>query len=196
MNITTDIYSLFVLLLALFTLGATLLAAYSIANAWRLRNIRLSWKCGRFLGYPLFATLFLAFSVVVGGYVWNSGMEQYNVIMASYSWMGLSWFLASYFSTKVYVTDHGIVKNVNDPSQTIAWHQIRDYVEKPTESGSEYIFIYQENGRLETRNKRLIRLELLVPDDKCSKFDKLVSLKIGKTMSPVPGTSFDIKAFD
>lgn len=123
-------------------------------------------------------------------------MSQYNIILGSYSWMGLSWFLASYFSTKVYVTDHGIVKNVNDPSQTIAWHQIRDYVEKPTEKGSEYIFIYEENGRLKTKNSRLIRLELLVPDEKCSKFDKLVTLKIGKTMSPVTGTSFDIKAFD
>ena len=85
---------------------------------------------------------------------------------------------------------------MNDPSQTIAWHQIRDYVEKPTEKGSEYIFIYEENGRLRNKNSRLIRLELLVPDDKCSKFDKLVTLKIGKTMSPVTGTSFDIKAFD
>src|SRR6056297_486316 len=196
MNITTDTYSLFVLLLALFTIGATLLAAYSIANAWRLRNIRLSWKCGKLFGYPLFSTLFLSFSLVVGSFVWNTEMSQYNIILSSYSWMGLSWFLASYFSTKVYVTDHGIVKNVNDPSQTIAWHQIRDYVEKPTEKGSEYIFIYEENGRLKNKNSRLIRLELLVADDKCSKFDKLVTLKIGKTMSPVTGTSFDIKAFD
>jgi len=196
MNITTDIYSLFVLLLALFTIGATLLAAYSIANAWRLRNIRLSWKCGKLLGYPLFSTLFLVFSAGAGIYVWSSGLEQYNIILGSYTWMGVSWFMASYFSTKVYVADHGIVKNVNDPSQTIAWHQIRDYVEKPTEKGSEYIFIYEVPEKEELFRKKLIRLELLVPDDKCSKFDKLVSLKIGKTMSPVPGTSFDIKAFD
>jgi hypothetical protein len=88
------------------------------------------------------------------------------------------------------------VKNVNDPSQTIAWHQICDYVEKPSEKGTEYIFIYTEK-RIESYNdKRLIRLELMVPDNKSLKFDKLVSLKIGKTMSPVPGASFDIKAFD
>ncbi|WP_069129978.1 hypothetical protein [Rhodohalobacter halophilus] len=196
MNITTDIYSLFVLLLALFTIGATLLAAYSVANAWRLRNIRLSWKCGKLFGYPLFSTLFLIFGLGVAGYVWSNGMEKYQIILGSYIWMGVSWFTASYFSTKVYVTDHGIVKNVNDPSQTIAWHQIRDYVEKPTEKGSEYIFIYDKSDRNETARKKLIRLELLVPDEKCSKFDKLVSLKIGKTMSPVHGTSFDIKAFD
>lgn len=196
MNISTDIYSLFVLLLALVTIGATLLAAYSISNAFRLRNVRLSWKCGKLNGYPLFSTLFFAFSAVVGLYVFNVQLDQYYVIMGSYSWMGMTWFLASYFSTKVYVTDHGIVKNVNDPSQTIAWHQIRDFVEKPSENGSEYIFIYSENGRLESDRKRLIRLELLVPDEKCLKFEKLVSLKIGKTMSPVPGASFDIKAFD
>jgi hypothetical protein len=62
MNLSTDIYSVFVLLLALFTLGATMLAIYSIANAIRLRNVRLSWKCGKLWGYPLFSTLFLLFS--------------------------------------------------------------------------------------------------------------------------------------
>ncbi len=196
MNLSTDIYSIFVLLLALFTLGATMLAIYSIANAIRLRNVRLSWKCGKLWGYPLFSTLFLLFSSVVGYYVLHHSMSSFYVIMGSYFWMGMSWFAASYFSTKVYITDHGIVKNVNDPSQTIAWHQICDYVEKPSEKGTEYIFIYTEN-RIESYNdKRLIRLELMVPDNKSLKFDKLVSLKIGKTMSPVSGTSFDIKAFD
>jgi hypothetical protein len=196
MNLSTDIYSIFVLLLALFTLGATMLAIYSIANAIRLRNVRLSWKCGKLWGYPLFSTLFLLFGSLVGYYVLYNSMSSYYVIMGSYFWMGVSWFAASYFSTKVYITDHGIVKNVNDPSQTIAWHQICDYVEKPYEKGTEYIFIYTEK-RIESYNdKRLIRLELLVPDNKNLKFDKLVSLKIGKTMSPVPGASFDIKAFD
>jgi hypothetical protein len=196
MNLSTDIYSVFVLLLALFTLGATMLAIYSVANAIRLRNVRLSWKCGKLWGYPLFSTLFLLFSTVVGYYVLHNAMSSFYVIMGSYFWMGISWFAASYFSTKVYITDHGIVKNVNDPSQTIAWHQICDYVEKPSEKGTEYIFIYIEK-RIESYNdKRLIRLELMVPDNKSLKFDKLVSLKIGKTMSPVSGTSFDIKAFD
>jgi hypothetical protein len=196
MSITTDIYSIFVLLLALFTFGATFLAAYTFANAVRLRNIRLSWKSGKLYGYPLFSTLFMLFSAVVAGIVVNAQLEQYYTILGSYSWMGLCWFTSSYFSSKAYITDHGIVKNINDPSQTIAWHQVHDYVEKPTERGMEYVFIYNDLNGDETINTRLVRLELYVPDNKSAKFDKIVSLKIGKTMSSVSDTSFDIKAFD
>ena len=59
MNLSTDIHSIFVLVLALFTLASTFLAAYSIANALRLRNIRMSWKRGKLAGYPVFSTSFL-----------------------------------------------------------------------------------------------------------------------------------------
>lgn len=196
MTISTDIYSLFVLLLALFTLGSTFLAAYSIANAIRLRNVRISWKAGKLKGYPLFSTLFLGTSVLITGIVIYYQMDQYYNILGCYTWMGMSWFLASFYSSKSYITDHGIVKNINDPSQTIAWHQIADYVEKPAEKGSEYVFIYRDFVRERYRDRNLIRLELFVPDKKAPKFDKIISLKIGKTMSPVADTSFDIKAFE
>lgn len=196
MNLTTDTYSIFVLLLALFTLGATFLAAYSFANTLRLRNVRLSWKSGKLYGYPLFSTLFLLSAATVGSWVIYHDMSSYYTIMGSYSWMGLCWFVSSYFSSKAYITDHGIVKNINDPSQTIAWHQVDDYVEKPAEKGIDYVFIYHERQREALKETRLIRLELFVPDKKSAKFDKLVSLKIGKTMTSVSDTSFDIKAFD
>lgn len=195
MSLSTDIYSFFVLLLALFTLGSTLLAAYTVANAIRLRNIRVSWKSGKLGGYPLFSTLFLGFSAVVAVIIYIHQIEQYYTIMGCYTWMGFAWFTSSYFTSKSYITDHGIVKNINDPSQTIAWHQINDYVEKPSSKGSDYVFIYQEQSE-EMFNWRLIRLELFVPDKKVGKFDKIVALKIGKTMTPVADSSFDFKAFE
>ncbi len=195
MSFTTDTYSLFVLLLALFTLGSTLLAAYTVANAFRLRNIRISWKSGKLGGYPLFSTLFLAFSIAATVFVFVNQIEQFYTIMGCYVWMGISWFVSSYFTSKSYITDHGIVKNINDPSQTIAWHQINDYVEKPSSKGSDYVFIYQEQTE-SMLSKRLIRLELFVPDRKAGKFDKIVALKIGKIMTPVADSSFDFKAFE
>lgn len=196
MSLTTDIHSLFVLILALFTFAATFLAAYTIANAVRLRNIRLSWKSGKLNGYPLFSTLFVLFIGAVTAVSFYFQLEQYYTILSSYSWMGLCWFASSYFSSKAYITDHGIVKNINDPSQTIAWHQIDDYVEKPAEKGMEYVFLYRGIDYNETRRSKIIRLELFVPDRKCSKFDKIVSLKIGKTMAPISDISFDIKTFE
>lgn len=195
MNISTDIHSLFVLLLAMFTLGATFLAAYTAANAIRLRNIRLSWKSGKLKGYPLFSTLFLSFIFFVGVSVYYVEINQFNTVLGCYSWMGVCWFLSSYFTSKSYITDHGIVKNINDPSQTIAWHQISDYVEKPTSKGSEYVFIYREPSERLNQTK-LIRLELFVPDKNNHKFNKIIDLKIGKTMTPVADSSFDFKAFE
>lgn len=191
---TTEIHSLFVLLLALFTLGATFLALYSIANAVRLRNVRISWKTGKLKGYPLFSTLFLFSSLAIIGVVFYLQLEQYYTIFGCYAWMGLSWWVSSYLASKSYITDHGIVKNINDPSQTVAWHQICDYVEKPQSKGSEFVFIYQ--SRSEENGTDFIRLELNVPDRKINKFEKIVALKIGRSMTPVSDTSFDIKIIE
>ena len=196
MNFTSDIHSLFVLLLALFTLGATFLAVYTFANVIRLRNIRTSWKSGKFFGYPLFSTQFLAASAVISGIVYYMQMDHYYTIMGCYVWMGISWFMSSYFTSKSYITDHGIVKNINDPSQTIAWHQITDYVEKPSSKGADFVFIYKESPSAEIDENRLIRLELFVPDRKFAKFNKIVELKIGKMMTPVASSSINFKTFE
>ena len=195
MSFSADIHNIFVLTLALFTLGAMMLATYTVANAVRLRNIRISWKSGKLGGYPLFSTLFLIFSAGMATLMYTHQISPFFPIMACYVWLGFCWFVSSYFTSKSYITDLGIVKNINDPSQTIAWHQISDYVEKPAAKGSEFVFIYQSAPQ-RTNQKRLIRLELFVPDKKTDKFNKIIDLKIGKTMTPVVDTSFDFKAFD
>ncbi len=196
MSITSEIHSLFVLLLALFTLAATFLALYSIANAIRLRNVRMSWNSGKLGGYPLFSTLFLASAVVIVSIVIYLQLESYYTIFGCYAWMGLSWSVSSFLASKSYITDHGIVKNINDPSQTIAWHQICDYVEKPKSRGSLFVFMYQNLEGEEENDKSLTRLELFVPDKKVSKFEKIIGLKVGKSMIPVSNSSFDIKAIE
>lgn len=193
---TSEIHSLFVLLLALFTLGATFLALYSIANAVRLRNVRMSWNTGKLNGYPLFSTLFLLSTVGIITLVFQLQLNQYYTIFGCYAWMGLSWSVSSYLASKSYITDHGIVKNINDPSQTVAWHQICDYVEKPQSKGSEFVFMYQNPSGSDEDGPNLIRLELHVPDRKISKFEKIIALKIGRSMTPVTDTSFDIKIIE
>lgn len=195
MRFPTDIHSMFVLLLSLFTLASTLLAVYTLSNALRLRNIRISWKSGKLRGYPLFSTLFLGFNIAAAAVVFSAGLEHYYTIIGCYLWLGLCWFTSSYFSSKSYITDHGIVKNINDPSQTIAWHQINDYVEKPSTQGSDYIFIYHQNS-LKRVHHKMIRLELSVPDKKIGKFDKIVALKIGRILTPVMDSSHDFKSFE
>jgi hypothetical protein len=193
MFLSTDIHGLFVLILAAFTLGSTFLSAYSILNVVRLRNVRLSWKAGKLGGYPLFATIFLITTLVLSGVVYQSSLEQYYPVVGCYAWIGINWFSASFLASKRYITDHGIVKNINDPSQTVAWYQMTDLVEKSTGTGNEYVFIYQERGINEEDLNKCIRLELQVPPHKNEKFKKIVSYKLGKTISPGVDSFIDLR---
>ncbi len=196
MSIITEIHSFFVLLLALFTLAATFLALYSIGNAIRLRNVRMSWNSGKLGGYPLFSTLFVLSAVFVVAISYTYQIEQYYAIFGCYAWMGVTWWVSSHLAAKTFITDHGIVKNINDPSQTIAWHQICDYVEKPKSRGSDYLFMYQNIDKENVADRHITRLDLFVPDRKVPKFEKIVVLKVGKFLSPVSDIPFDIKTIE
>jgi len=196
MSILSEIHSFFILLLAFFTLGATFLALYSIANAIRLRNVRMSWKSGKMGGYPLFSTLFVLSALAIVAVSYSYQLEQYYAIFGCYAWMGITWWISSHLAAKTYITDHGIVKNINDPSQTIAWHQICDYVEKPKSRGSDYLFMYQDDDRDENMDRPITRLDLYVPDRKVAKFEKIVALKVGKFLYPVSDIPIDIKTIE
>ncbi|HMB97103.1 MAG TPA: hypothetical protein VKM36_01365 [Balneolaceae bacterium] len=196
MNLSTDIHSIFVLVLALFTLASTFLAAYSIANTLRLRNIRMSWKRGKLAGYPVFSTSFLAVSLIMAGIVYMNGLNQYYIISACYIWISISWFTSSYLASLSFISDYGIVKNINDPSQTVAWHQITDLVEKQSKNGSTILFMYQKKINSEQRLPELVRLELFVPDEKEATFQKILHYKLGNTIENLTGKSIDVKTFE
>lgn len=98
------------------------------------------------------------------------------MVFGGYIWIGLMWFIASYLASKHYITDYGIVKNINEPSQTIPWFQILDQVEREEKGGVEFTFSYSD------MDKSLVRgfnqLKLFVPDSKRKDFEKIVSLKL------------------
>lgn len=196
MNLSTDIHSIFVLVLALFTLASTFLAAYSIANTIRLRNIRMSWKRGKLAGYPVFSTSFLAVALIMTGLVYVNEFSQFYIISACYIWIGISWFTSSYLASLCFISDYGIVKNINDPSQTVAWHQITDLVEKQAKNGTIVLFMYQKKLNSEQRLPELVRLELFVPDEKEATFQKILHYKLGNTIENLTGKSIDVKTFE
>jgi amino acid permease len=162
--------------MVLFTVSSTLLAAYSFQNKLRLRNVRLNWRAGKMRGYPLFATVFLGLITTLGLIVYLIDDTKNFGYFAAYVWIGGMWFISSYLASKHYITDHGIVKNLNEPSQTIPWFQILDFVEKESLEGSEYTFTYSEMGKSFTKGYKQLRL--FVPASKRKKFQKVVSLKL------------------
>lgn len=90
------------------------------------------------------------------------------------------WFISSYLASKHYITDYGIVKNINEPSQTIPWFQILDFVEKETLAGCEYTFTYSEMDKALTKGYKQLRI--VVPATKRKAFQKVVSLKLKSRM--------------
>jgi hypothetical protein len=162
--------------IVLFTVASTLLAGYSFQNKLRLRNVRLNWRAGKMKGYPLFATVFLGLISTLGLIVYLIGDTKNFGYFGAYVWIGGMWFISSYLASKHYITDHGIVKNINEPSQTIPWFQILDFVEKESLEGTEYTFTYSEMDKSLTKGYKQLRL--FVPASKRKAFQKLVSLKL------------------
>lgn len=174
----TDLNIIYWFIIGTFSLAAIVLASATLLNVIRLRNVRLSWKAGKIKGYPLFSTLFLLSAIVVGSIAVHQGAIGEIIAAGLYTCVGCCWFITSFYASKHFITDHGIVKNVNEPAQTVAWHQIRDFVEKEKKQHIYYIFIYRAEAYDETSD--LIRLELEVPYRKKQAFQSLISHKLGR----------------
>lgn len=178
------IHPLYYWIAGLFAFASTLLCLYSVGNVMRLRNVRLSWSAGTILGYPLFASLFLLAMALVTGLSLLRQESMVYSLLAGYSWVGVAWFLSSYLASKKYITDHGIVKNINEPSQTVAWHQIVDYVHHSEEQSpaistkSEYTFFFRETDNRGKLIGPVFRLELSVPKAKLEPFQAILALKL------------------
>ncbi len=160
----------------LFTIASTFMAGYSLQNKFRLRNVRLNWRAGKMKGYPLFATAFLGLIGILGIIVFLIKDTANYQIFAAYVWIGCMWFITSYLASKHYITDYGIVKNINEPSQTIPWFQVLDFVEKDRLNGSEFTFTYSEMDKSLTEGYKQLRL--FVPVTKRNSFQKTISLKL------------------
>src|SRR5690606_33364371 len=85
--------------------------------------------------------------------------------------------ISSFLMSKRYITEHGIVKNVNDPSQTISWNQVSDYFETKHDKHITYIFVYQT---MIGSRKEFRRIELQVPNEFVDGFKQMISLKLGR----------------
>lgn len=131
----------FEILLSIFALVIIGLAGMTAVKVFRLRNKRLSWRAGTLGGYPLFSTIFLLISFILLGVACVYGRPWQISAAVIYIIISCAWFMASYFSSKYYITDYGIVKNMNDPHQTVAWHQINDFLSKKMESISNSSFL-------------------------------------------------------
>lgn len=179
----------FEILLSIFCVIVIALAGMTAVKVFRLRNKRLSWRAGTLGGYPLFSSIFLLISFILVGVTCAYGSPWQIAAAVIYIIISCAWFTASYFSSKYYITDYGIVKNVNEPDQTIAWHQITDFFEQAGKKNSCFIFFYQKKG--DGHMARVVRLPLRVPAKKLDSFKKLITHKLGQRLN-----CFEMKGID
>ncbi|MCH8568458.1 MAG: hypothetical protein LAT67_09350 [Balneolales bacterium] len=166
--------------LAFFSVASFVLAVVTISNAYRLRNVLLVWRSGKFYGFPLFATFFMILSLVLGAIAWYTSMQQYYPVIGGYVLLSINWVISSYYMSKRYITDNGIVKNINDPSQTISWLEIHDFVEKSEKNGNLYSFLYLKDHHANKSPLEAHRLEIEVPTDQVNAFRKILNHKLGR----------------
>ncbi|MCC5934137.1 MAG: hypothetical protein LAT75_05270 [Candidatus Cyclonatronum sp.] len=166
-------------MLIFFSIASFFLSAFTLSNAWRLRNVRLSWNTGRFFGFPLFATLFMCLSLALGAIAWYNGMSDHYFVAGLYTFLAFNWMVASYFMSRRYITDHGIMKNINDPSQTVAWHEVHDFAENEVQDGMAFVFIYKRTSEY-FELAQFNRLEVTVPAEKAGELRKILNHKLGR----------------
>lgn len=167
-------------MLTVFVIGTTLLVLKSWVNTRRLRNVLMSWNAVSTSRWPLFPSVFLGIAAVAILANMVIGFHSWHVQELVYLWMGLSWFAACRMMDITYITAHGIVKNINDPSQTVAWHHVNDYMELEETQGTSFTFFFA------TRKKAALkaqRVRIHVPDSQKAAFQKILRYKVDRQLT-------------
>ncbi len=189
-NSTDFLLLAFTSTLVAFVLGSTVLTAWTWFNSRRLRNRIRQWRDPGLHGVPMFPALFLSLALGASIYHVAVGESAYRAYEISYIWLGLNWYAAYHLMSKRYITDHGIVININDPSQTIAWTRVNDYLELPREGYTEFTFFFtsSESGQLRSH-----RIKLKVPNREYEAFRRLLTYKVDRHLAKPWSETSDIE---
>jgi len=182
MSNLADMDTLFMAAVAIVAAGFMLHAAYTVINLLRLRNLRMSWGCGLIGGFPVIFWVFLTLMVSGGLLVWSAAGEYPQLLAGLFGWIGLHGAVASGLAGRVYITDHGVVHGLNRPCGTIAWYQVTDYACREEKGRLVTLLFFQEFRSTREGVQPCSRKTLIVPAGKRREFEKVVSLKLGKTI--------------
>jgi hypothetical protein len=190
LDITNLLLTAFSAALATFVLGSTVLTAFTWFNTRRLRNCIMTWKDPGLHGIPVFPAIFLVLVIAVSIYHTLENVGQYRFYELAYLWLGINWYAAYYMMSKRYITDNGIVKNINDPSQTIAWSSVNDYLELSRDGYTEFTFFFAST---DSHGLHSHRIKLKVPNAEYETFRRILTYKVDRHLSQTWSETSDIK---
>ncbi len=132
-----------------------LLLIVTVMNRTRVRHVRLSWRTGKLLGFPLWPTLFLGTVVLfLVGALAFAQVLLLNAV-AGYVIGGLLWFASSLLSSMVLVTEHGLICHPNRAGHAVAWEQVTDYFTTMVGRKMCYVFFYLDSS--DTRRRLTVK---------------------------------------
>jgi hypothetical protein len=158
MSVTAEVLVILHHILQVGFIGVTfLLMLVALVNRFRVQDVLLAWRPGRWSGLPLWPTVFLGAVLAFFGLAAATQSQLPLSIFAGYLVGGLFWFVAAWHAAAVLITEQGILRDAQQPEDcAIAWVQIADYFEAPG-GPPHYVFFY-----LDEHDERR-RLELPVP---------------------------------
>ncbi len=134
------------LLLCVFVGGASALLLAAVIGRVRVRRVVMSWQRGRFGGWPLGATAFIAAALALAAFAGAQGSMLQAVVACGYLTGGAFWWGASFLSHTVLVSAYGIILCINREDRTLAWSQVTDYFVAKREGDWHYVFFYRKGG--------------------------------------------------
>lgn len=158
--------------------SASMLVA--VLSRLRLRRPLLVWRQFgpyRFTRFPVGPILFL---LLVAGGIGHAGLTGRPVppaVLVGYPAGGLFWFVATWLSRSVVVTEYGIVPDVHRVRRAVVWSQIVDYFTTTRDGQSHFVFFYRGSDG----DRR--RLDLPVPEAHAPVVREIVERKLDARFS-------------
>lgn len=146
-----------------------------VLSRLRLRRPLLVWRRSGpvpFTRLPLGPLLFLLLAAGGIGHAWVTGRSVPPAVLVGYPAGGLFWFVATWLTRSVVVTEYGIVPDVTRLHRAVVWSRIVDYFATTRQGQLRFVFFYRESdgGRR--------RLDLPVPEVHAARVRDIVERKL------------------
>ena len=167
---------LYLLALCGFVGATSTFMLVSLINRARVCNVFQTWPRRGGRSWPVWpvAFLVLSFALLVAS-LWLHH-EPAALTLFGYLAGGLFWLVAATLARTTYVTDQGLVRSVNRPSDRLLWRHVTDYFCAPQEKGAQrYVFFHRSEGKHR-------RFEITVPAGHGKRFQRTVHFKVDERL--------------
>ncbi|WP_040605690.1 hypothetical protein [Salisaeta longa] len=165
-------------LIGAFVTATSLTLSVAVVRRLRVRRPLMTWTCGPVTCIPLGPTLFLLLVGVGVAYQVSQGGAPPRYVVLGYPVGGLCWWAATWIARTRIVSAYGLIPELSAPERSVAWSQIRDYVQTTRDGRTYYRFFYVDS------NDQWQRLDWFVPASHEAAFAALVQEKLDARFAP------------